>query len=245
MTKKRVVHLIQSLDSGGCENMLLRTLPHINSFEHIIITLKKRGELADQFEKKGISIISVNQKSLLDIVSYKRLLKTVKKIKPNLIITYLFHADMLGRLCLQFTGKFKVIPFLRTTYNHPRYWQVRLLEKLTKKLVPYYLANSEAVKKYYVRNIGVNPKRITIIPNGIDIDYYDNVPRDKKFRKNLGIEPKETVLICVANFHINKGHKYLLEAFEDVYRSNKNIKLMLLPLVDYILIMRQMKRLID
>ena len=110
MHKKTIIHLIQSLDSGGCENMLLRTLPLINKFEHVVITLRKKGELSNKFEENGIKVISINQNSLLDINSYFRLIKIIKSIKPGLIITYLFHADFIGRIILQPVIKTKIIP---------------------------------------------------------------------------------------------------------------------------------------
>lgn len=227
MSKKVMAHLIQSLDSGGCENMLLRTLPLVKKFDHVIITLNKRGDLADKFEEKGVRVVNINQKSLIDLFSYRRLNIKIKELKPNLIITYLFHADFIGRLYLQLISKINVVPFLRTTYNHKNYWQARLFEKVTKGLVYKYLANSEAVKNYYVNQIGVEENKITVIPNGIDTDYYNNILKDPNLEKKLGIKQDETVLICVANLHINKGHKYLLEAFEEIYKTNKKIKLLL------------------
>lgn len=227
MPKKIIIHLIQSLDSGGCENMLLRSLPLIKKFEHVIITLRKRGELASKFEEKGIKVLSVNQHSMLDFNSYIRLIKIIKSIKPNLIITYLFHADIIGRLVLQSIIKTKVIPFLRTSYNHKKYWQARMVEKITKRWAAQYLANSESVKNYYVKHIGVNRNKITVIPNGIDTNYYDKIAPDHSLRMGLGINEKECVLICVANLHVNKGHKYLLEAFESLYKRHKDIQILI------------------
>lgn len=225
--RKKILHLIQSLDNGGCENMLLRTLPLLSDFEHNIITLNHQGELADKFKEKNISIINISQKNILDIFSYRRLLKNIKKNNPDLIITYLFHADAIGRIFLQIFTKIQIIPFLRTTYNHERYWLARLFEKFTKYFVKNYLANSQSVKNFYVDNIGVKKEKITVISNGIDTDFYSKIERDESLRKNLGIREEEIAMICVANLHITKGHKYLLEAFENIYQKNKNIKLLL------------------
>lgn len=225
---KKIIHLVQALDSGGCENMLLRTVPLMHDFNHKIITLNHKGELAEQFEKKNIPIININQKNLLDIFSYFKLLKKIKKEKPDIIITYLFHADFVGRLFLQLFTKIKVIPFLRTTYNHKKYWPARLFEKNTKYFVNNYLANSESVKNFYIKNIGVKKEKIAVIPNGIDVDFFDKVERNENLRESFGIKKEETVIICVANLHINKGHKYLLEAFEKIYENNQKIKLLLI-----------------
>lgn len=225
--KKKVVHLIQSLNSGGCENMLLRTLPLMKNTANLIVVLKEKGELADKFEEKNIPIVQINLKSLLDLGGWLRLYKIVGKYKPDLVITYLFHADFIGRIFLQNFG-FKIIPFLRTTYDYPRYKFIRLFEKLTSWMTPRYLANSEAIKKYYENKLKVKPEKFTIIPNGIDVSVFDRAKKQRKnFRSGMEIKDKEMVVVCVANLHPNKGHKYLLEAFEKLYQKNKNIWLWL------------------
>ena len=225
MPKKKILHIIQSLDSGGCENMLLRTLPLLNDdFEHQIVTLKELGELTPKFVASGITVKTVHCNSLFDVPGILRLQKLVQEECPDIILTYLFHADMLGRFFLQpflsFRAKSRdlipIIPFLRTTYNHPKYLIARILEWTTKPLVRQYLANSEAVKDFYVNHLGVQPEKITIIPNGIDVEYFDSITPDPELRKSLGINPDDFVIICVANLHPNKGHHYLLEAFEQL-----------------------------
>lgn len=227
MSKKKVLHLIQSLDSGGCENMLLRTLPLVSDCQHILVTLKEPGELAPKFEEAGIEVTSTHCAGFLNIAGILRLRKLVRVTKPNVIITYLFHADMLGRLGLFGTTQDPIIPFLRTTYNHPRYAIARLFEWLTKPLVRCYLANSEAVKDFYVRHIGVAAEAITVIPNGIDVESFDQIEADPKLREGLGMRPDDFVIICVANLHPNKGHCNLLEAFESLRPEFPQAKLLL------------------
>ncbi len=225
--KKKILHIIQSLDNGGCENMLLRTLPLLGDFEHKIVTLKEPGELAPKFVSAGIIIETLHISSFLDISGLSRLRRFIQTEQPGIILTYLFHADMIGRLALHNATAAPIIPFLRTTYNHPKYLIARILEWLTKPLVKRYLANSEAVKNFYVTHLGVDTKKITVIPNGIDITYFDSITPDPELRKSVGIAPDDFTIICVANLHINKGHRYLLEAFEDTHKKLPNVHLLI------------------
>lgn len=207
--------------------MLLRTLPLLSDFKHTILTLKEPGELAPKFTSAGITVETIHSEHLLDFPGIRRLRSLIRNKNPDIIITYLFHADALGRLTLSGTTKAPIVPFLRTTYNHPRYRIARYFEWVTKPLVQHYLANSEAVKDYYVRHIGVAPERITVIPNGIDTGYFDQLNPDLKLRQSLAIAPDDFVIICVANLHSNKGHRYLLEAFESLWPEFPHIKLLL------------------
>jgi len=205
--------------------MLLRTLPLLqNEFEHRIIALKELGELAPQFTKKGIPVTVIHL-GLFNIRSYRKLLSEIKQFNPDVIITYLFHADMIGRLFLKShtsSPKMKrnnpvpIIPFLRTTYNHPKYLIARTLEWLTKRLVRHYLANSEAVKKFYISNIGIQKEKITVLPNGIDFSTYKNVVESNAIHA-LKFPKDRFIITCVANFAKNKGHSTLLEAFESFF----------------------------
>lgn len=239
VNKKRILHIIQSLGHGGCETMLLRILPSLmGGFEHRIVTLREPGELAPRFMEKGIPVTTIGQKGLLDFSAYRRLLSEARRFDPDLVVTNLFHADMIGRLHLQHFLPCKVISYIGTTYNFRRYWPARLFERLTKHLADGYLANSISVKSAYMTKFGVPDDRITVIPNGIDTDYFDNIVPDSNLRKSLDIAPDDFVVICVANLHPNKGHRFLLEAFERLYchpeRSegfrdhNRNFKLLLI-----------------
>lgn len=227
MSKKKILHLIQSLDNGGCENMLLRTLPLLPDFDHTIITLKEPGELAPKFSSAGITVKTVGYEHILSLAGIRRLREVIRDTGPDIIITYLFHADFLGRFTLFGTTSAPIIPFLRTTYNHPRYRIARLFEWLTKPLVRRYLANSQAVKDFYVEHIRVAAEKITVVPNGIDTEHFDRLAPDPELRESLDVAPDDFVIICVANLHPNKGHRYLLEAFESLWLEFPHAKLLL------------------
>jgi L-malate glycosyltransferase len=219
--KVKVIHIIQSLESGGCENFLLRLLPNIDNFDNVVLTVKNRGVLANKFEDRGIKVDCLHN-NWFGIFNY------LNKHKPDKIITYLFHGDILGRFFIRLFTKYHPIPFLRTTYNYPKYWIARVFEKYSSFLVDKYLANSESVKNFYVNNLGVDRKKITVIPNGIDLNTFESAKRYRNiFRKQMKVLSDEKVIVCVANLHKNKGHIYLLKAFEKIYKKNKNIWLWL------------------
>jgi glycosyltransferase involved in cell wall biosynthesis len=198
--------------------MLLRTLPRLTDFEHTVLTLHHRGELAAEFEKAGIQTENSGFSSLTSLASYRRLAQRVRQLQPDLIFTYLFHADMIGRFSLQFKVKAPVIPYLRTTYNNPAFRIARVVELLSRPLASQYLANSESVKAFYSSRLKVPATRITVIPNGIDISHFSH-PRSH--------HPDTITLICVANLHSYKGHRYLLEAFGALYPTHPHLQLLI------------------
>lgn len=226
--RKRVVHLIPTLERGGSEMSQLRMLPLIsNTVESIFVTIRDAGPLAENFRQAGIEVIAINQKSLFDLNGYLRLKKTVQSLRPSLVVTHLIIADLIGRLFLQFFLPCKTIASLATTYNFSTYWPARLIERLTKYLAQGYIANAHIVKKTYVEKFGVPERKITVLVTGMDTKLFRSLTPDDVLRQELGIMPTDIIVICVANLHINKGHRYLLEAFERVYQKRQGIKLLI------------------
>ena len=226
--KRRIVHLISSLESGGCENMLSRTLPLLNDneYEQIVITLFRPGSLAAQLEKNGVRVVTLHLRRLTDFGGLRRLIVEIAALQPSLVLTYLFHADLIGRLYVQQRIAAPVVPFLRTTYNFARYWPARLFEWITRGFAHHYLANSQSVKAHYTRHFGVADQAVTVIPNGIDVEVFDEA-EGAEVVQELALPDNRFVVTCVANLAKNKGHRYLLEAFEQVLRAHPNAWLLL------------------
>lgn len=228
MVSKKIVHLIPTLERGGSEMSQLRMLPLIgDEVESVFVTLGKKGSLATQFEERGIKVFSLEQASPLDFPSYQKLIRLLKDLKPDLVITHLLYADLVGRFIVQFFLPCQVIASLATTYNFSHYLPARLIERFSKYLCDGYIANAEVVKKTYVEKFGVPKRKITVLTTGMDTEMFRTLTPDDALRKELGIKETERVFICVANLHINKGHTYLLQAFEEIYKNQKNIQLLL------------------
>lgn len=228
MGRKKIVHLIRTLEVGGCEMALLRMLPLTNNaFEHTIITLQTKGSLAERFINEHISVLALEQRSILDVSSYRKLLRILRDLKPDLLITHLLHADIVGRIYVQWAISCKVISSIVTTYNFKEYWAARLFERVTKGIATQYMANSSSVKDTYVQRFKVKENKITVVPRGIDLDSFINKEDYQSLRGELGISTHDRIVICVANLHINKGHRFLLDAFEKAYQSCPNSKLLI------------------
>lgn len=220
MNKISIIHLIKSLDNGGCENFLLRTLPLLNNdFENTVFSLESKGDLLEDYRQKGITVITGN---LIDLFIY------VQTKRPKVILTYLFHADFIGRLFIPiFFPSLLVIPFLRTTYNHPKYLFARIFEKLTIHWPKVIFANSSAVKDYYVTSYNVPEKNIKVIPNGLNLQLYQKTYPPGTLAKELKLNKTSTFIICVANLVSNKGQSELINAFQSFASNYPDLYLLL------------------
>lgn len=78
------------------------------------------------------------------------------------------------------------------------------------------------------RNAGVPEGKIEIIPNGIDLSEYDNLPPKGSFRRKFSIDDDEKIILYMGRVHKLKGIDFLAKSFAHLVRSGlKNVKLVI------------------
>jgi L-malate glycosyltransferase len=96
-----------------------------------------------------------------------------------------------------------------TRFNRKR----RLICRLLAHFTDLSLAVSQGVKDYLVKKIGLNPGKIRVVPNGVDIATIDAARPGAEVRRELGLPQGVPIIGLVGRLdHWGKGHKELFEA---------------------------------
>lgn len=90
------------------------------------------------------------------------------------------------------------------------------------KVVALTTTETEQYKK-----MGVDEDKIEIVPNGIDLSEYDNLPKRGEFRKKYLIREDEKVILYLGRIHKIKGIDLLVEAFSDLIKELDDIRLVI------------------
>ncbi len=77
------------------------------------------------------------------------------------------------------------------------------------------------------RNTGINEGKIEIIPNGIDLSEFNNLPERGEFRRKYGLGDNQRIILFVGRIHKAKGLNLLVRAFAELSRLLENIKLVI------------------
>jgi len=224
--KKRVLHLITGLEIGGAENMLLKTLPKMQDvFDNRVCCIMGRGPVGEKLEKAGVVVCYLDLKNVFDYSVVGRFKEVVDKFQPKILVTYLIHADLFGRIWGRIFGIKKIICSQRGSLLQ---WEfLRLFDKLTKSLVTKYIVQTGAAKRELMKKLGLPESKFEIISNSIDLSDFE-FEIDKIAKKNeLGIDVKNVNVVCVSKLRRGKGHTFLLEAFEKVFAINKKLNLLI------------------
>ncbi len=227
MPKKKILHLITGLEIGGAENALLKTLPLLqDNFENVVCCIKGYGPIGEKLEQAGIQVTYLHLRSIIDIPLLPfRFRKVVRQFSPDILVTYLIHADLFGRIFGRIFGIQNIICSQRGALLQ---WEfLRSIDRFTKKLVTQYVVQTKTAQKHLSFTLALPEEKLTVIPNGIDVSFFQSQQKDLHILEKLNIPQDASIIICVANLFVNKGHRYLLEAFERLFRQKQNLYLLL------------------
>lgn len=98
----------------------------------------------------------------------------------------------------------------------------RMHEKLKEQFVNFTIAISENDKERLIKYLRLNPKKIKVIYNGIDLHLFNSEKITNRFKVG-----KEIVFACIGRFTYQKAQEILLKAFKEISVNFSNVKLLL------------------
>ena len=100
-------------------------------------------------------------------------------------------------------------------------WGNKILKDASKVIA---LTRTEA-EQY--KKMGVDEDKIEIMPNGIDLSEYENLPEKGEFRKKYSISDDEKIILYLGRLHKIKGVDLLVKAFADLIKELDDVRLVI------------------
>lgn len=230
---EKIVHVITDLDIGGAEMMLHRLLcasSESAEYQHTVISLTTIGPIGEKLIARGFPVFECGLGSLGTMpAALLRLRKLLLQVRPDIVQTWMYHADFLGGLVARSCGFKHIIWGIRST-------QVPINSRLTgvlvkiNALISHYLPEkivcvaNAAMESH--RQFGFDAKRMVVIGNGIDLD--DFLAESKPLAQARIAASQPIVIGCVGRFHPDKGQDLLLQSFAQLLQQRPNLQLMLI-----------------
>ncbi len=226
LEKKKILHLITGLEIGGAEMMLLKTLPHLqNDFDNRVCCIRGHGPIGKQLEVAGISVLYLDLKLISVPVAILRFWRIVEEFSPDILVTYLIHADLFGRILGRLFGIKKIVCNQRGKLLQ---WEfLRFFDRATKFFVTKYIVQTEITKNELMGKLRLPDEKFVVIPNAINVSEFNFEVDSAKKRAEIGLGSNDMIIICVSKLRRGKGHEYLLEAFESISQRHHNTHLLI------------------
>ena len=157
-----------------------------------------------------------------------------KEIKKFDIIHIHEYRTLLGVVVHHYAKKYNVPYILQAHGTLPRIMAKQKLKKLYDNLwgnkilrdAAKLIALTEIEIEQY-KKMGVDEDKIEVVPNGINLAEYENLPEKGKFRRKYGIKDDEKIILYLGRIHKIKGLDILVDAFAELIKEINNVRLVI------------------
>ena len=232
----KIVWITTSLSTGGAEMMLLKLLQQLDRdrYQPCVISLRGKDEVGAHIEALGIPVFALHMRlGLSALQSFFRLVSYLRSAQPDLVQTWMYHADMLGGFAARLAGCQRIVWGIRNSTLDKRLTKpatlliVKACALLSRWLPTRIITCSTRAKEVHVR-AGYCAKKIQVIPNGFDLKRFaPDVTAPSRMRTALGL-PENTPLVgLMARYNPQKNHAGFVEAAKHVCSSMPHVHFIL------------------
>jgi starch synthase (maltosyl-transferring) len=206
----RIAFCITDLDPGGAERALVQIVTRLDRsrWDPLVICLSRPGALVEPLQAAGIPVVCLGARRPTDLGILPRLYRELRRFRPRILQTMLFHANIAGRLIGWLAGVEFCVSGIRVAERRSR-WPLRI-DRWTDRFVKVHVCVSRAVRDFCVDVAGLSNHKLVVIPNGVDVaSFAEAEPLDLT---TLGIPAGARVVAVVGRLDPQKGLEYLIEA---------------------------------
>lgn len=221
--KPRVLHVIDHTGSGGAQvviRYIVQALKERLSFA--VAVLGRSGEFSAAYRALGIPVYELGG-SRWDPSPVMGLVQTIRHDRYDLVHTHLFKSNILGTIAAKLTGCRTILH--DHTGVHPQTLKLYFPNGLLRhgylcayRFVLGYcdraIVLTSATRQTYLQHYRVDPQKITVLPNAIDIHQFSQTNghrRDGSLRAELGLSADTTLVIMVGRLEPQKDWWTFLE----------------------------------
>lgn len=232
----KILHIITNLNLGGAEVQLYKIVENLKNDHQIkVISLLSMGDIGDKLIKSGIELSIINfSKKRFFFFSFFKLCITISKFKPNIVHTWMYHANLIGGLAAKMS-KVKNI-FWSIHHNDLSIVHNKLSTVIIAKIGAFfsYLIPKKVIcvsKNVKIKHIdfGYQEKKMVFIPNGIDVLEFSKIDDAKHLLFEKYNFTNDAQLIGFpSRFDPIKNHEGLFASIADIRITNPKLNLQII-----------------
>lgn len=216
----RVALVITDLALGGAERALTALATRLDPTRWLpsVICLAGRGRLAEVLDEANVACQCLGAHRRNPVQAVTRLARSLRQFRPELVQSFMFHANVASRLGSLCGGCPRVVGGLRVA-EHEKRWHL-VVDRLTDPLSSCSVCVSEGVLRFSRDVVGLDPTRLTVIPNGVDTAPFDAAQRMP--RAQIHVPDDAHLALYLGRLDHQKGLPDLLDAAERVVVVHRN-----------------------
>jgi glycosyltransferase involved in cell wall biosynthesis len=168
----KIAFCITDLDPGGAERALVQLVTRLDlqRWQPRVYCLGKRGSLVDVLEAAEIPTVCLGARRWWQASIVWRLYRHLRSFQPRILQTFLFHANLAGRVGGWMAGVPHRISGIRVAERRRKTYL--WLDRWTESLVEQQVCVSQSVQQFSRQDGRLSPDKLTVIPNGVDFEKF-------------------------------------------------------------------------
>ena len=203
----RVLHLIDSLDLGGAQAVLvnLARFRHREKFVLTVAAMHGHGLFTKALEAEGVRVLSLSREKFPPAYLWT-LPRLLRQEKFDIVHCHLFGSNWIGKPLAAACG----VP-VRVNHDHCNDrvrsgWRLAL-DRLTNRLSSQVIAVSQSTREALVDEVGLSRDLVTFLPNGVDMEHFQPAEASARdaARSELSLDPEVVVVAGLGRLHPQKN----------------------------------------
>jgi glycosyltransferase involved in cell wall biosynthesis len=182
-------------------------------FRPMVCCLNFKGGLAEDLEREGIPVFTLDKKPKLDLAALVRLTRLMRRERVEVVHTHLWTASLWGRLAAVLAR----VPIKVVTEHNIDTWRRGwhfLADRVLARFTDHFIFVSREVESFYRRRLSLPEDRCQVVHNGIDVKPLLETIDRSRVREQMGLPVAATVAGVIGRLDERKGHRYFLEAMK-------------------------------
>ena len=225
----QVLHIITGLKRGGAETLLYRICQFDKEYNHTVISLTGTQDYGKMLNQINVSVYALNfSNSKINFFGLFKLYKLIREIKPDVVQTWMSHADLIGGVIARFAGIKNIFWGVHHTNlikgeSKRATMMIVKLNALLSYLVPKKIIYCAEKSREIQELIGFKKTKGVVIQNGYDVNsFYQDNSLSESFRNELDISLDEFVIGHVGSYDPLKDQKTLIKSLAYLDQNNFN-----------------------
>jgi glycosyltransferase involved in cell wall biosynthesis len=210
----RVLHVIDSLDLGGAQSVLINLIRYADrsQFEFEVATMAGRGVYWDRVKALGVPLRALSFSRFVPLYVPSMIWLCLTR-RYDIVHTHLIGANAIAKPLAALCGV-----KIRINHDHcndkasdPKRW-VPIADKISNRLSTHVIAVSRSTHDYLVGHEHMPPDRVTTIHNGVDLDVFRPRPEQRAAaRQRLGLPADAFIVAGIGRLSYQKNFSLFID----------------------------------
>ena len=225
--KIKVLHVIDSLDLGGAQTLLLEIARHADAsrFELEIACMHGLGVFVSEFERAGLRVHMLSPGKWPPHY-LPNLVLLLRSLRPDILHFHLFGSNLLAKPTAFLLG-YRALVVHDHCNDDARIRSPLLLltDALANRCASRVIAVAGSIRNFLIHEEAIDPERVTTLSNSVNAEIF--VPSDEEktqcAKKTLGIPPDAFVIGGVGRFVQQKNFSCFLDVAAQLIQKQSDL----------------------